>query len=294
MSNNKSCTVCPRKCRADRTKDKGFCGASEKIKIARVGLHTFEEPCISYGCGSGTVFFSGCPLKCVFCQNYEISQMLKGREVTRDELCEIFLDVQKMGAVNLNLVNPTHYSEDIVYALCKVKKDLKIPVVYNTGGYDSAETLKQFSGLVDIYLPDLKYYSSEYSEKYSKASDYFEVASEALDEMFRQVGYPEFTKEGYMKKGVLIRHLILPSLYRDSFKILDYLSEKYNKDKLCISLMSQYFPTHKAKEYKELSRTLTTLEYQKVLSYAVKSGITHGFSQDRRSADKKYVPEFDF
>lgn len=294
MSENKGCTLCPRKCHADRTKGRGFCGASQKIKIARVGLHAFEEPCISYGKGSGTVFFSGCPLKCVFCQNYEISQMHKGREIDRDELCSVFLEVQKMGAVNLNLVNPTHYSKDIIYALEKVKCDLKIPVVYNTGGYDEVETLKGFSGLVDIYLPDFKYYSSEYSKKYSGASDYFEVTSAAIDEMIRQVGYPEFTEDGYMKKGVLIRHLILPSLYRDSFKILNYLCQKYDTEKLYISLMSQYFPTHKAVEYRELSRTLTTLEYEKVLSYAEKCGIKHGFSQEKASADEKYVPIFDF
>ncbi len=294
MKENKGCILCPRKCHADRTQKKGFCGSSDKVKIARVGLHAFEEPCISYGCGSGTVFFSGCPLKCVFCQNYEISQNHKGREIDSSELCEIFLKVQDMGAVNLNLVNPTHYSKDIIYALKKVKGELKIPVVYNTGGYDEVETLKKFSGLVDIYLPDLKYYSSEYSEKYSGAADYFEVASAAIDEMLRQVGYPEFTNEGYMKKGVLIRHLVLPSLYRDSFKILDYLSETYDTEKLYVSLMSQYFPTHRANEYRELSRTLTTLEYQKVLLYAEKCGITHGFSQEKASADKKYVPIFDF
>ncbi len=294
MSQNKGCTICPRKCHADRTQSHGFCGSGVKIKIARVGLHTYEEPCISYGKGSGTVFFSGCPLKCVFCQNFEISQNLKGREISRDELCRIFLKVQEMGAVNLNLVNPTHYSTDIIYALEKVKGDLKIPVVYNTGGYDSVETLRGFSGLVDIYLPDLKYHDSEYSKKYSGVSDYFCVASKALDEMMRQVGYPVFTADGHMKSGVLIRHLVLPSLYRDSFKILDYLSGKYDTHKLYISLMSQYFPTHRANEYKEISRTLTTLEYQRVLEYAEKCGITHGFSQEKLSAEEKYVPIFDF
>lgn len=294
MTENKGCVLCPRKCHADRTQKRGFCGSSDKVKIARVGLHNYEEPCISYGKGSGTVFFSGCPLKCVFCQNYEISQLHKGREIDASELCEIFLRVQDMGAVNLNLVNPTHYSKDIIYALEKVKDKLKIPVIYNTGGYDDVTTLKGFSGLVDIYLPDLKYYGSEYSEKYSGASDYFEVASAAIDEMLAQVGYPVFSPDGKMLQGVLIRHLVLPLLYRDSFKILEYLSQRYDTEKLYISLMSQYFPTHRANEYHEISRTLTTLEYEKVLSYAEKCGIIHGFSQEKASADAKYVPIFDF
>lgn len=294
MSDKRKCTLCPRECRADRENGRGLCGAGKGIRIARVGLHAWEEPCISYGKGSGTVFFSGCSLGCVFCQNYKISREMQGREVSRDRLCDIFLDVQKMGAANLNLVNPTHYAEDIAFALERVKDRLKIPVVYNTGGYDKAETLKKLEGLVDIYLPDIKYFSPEYSGKYSGAPDYFEVASRAVSEMIRQVGYPHFDNEGRMTRGVLIRHLVLPTLYRDSFKILDHLSENYDTDRLHVSVMRQYFPTYKAKDYPEISRKLTTLEYEKVLSYAESLGITHGFSQEKESAKEQYVPDFDF
>ncbi|MBR5308117.1 MAG: radical SAM protein [Clostridia bacterium] len=288
------CTACPRNCLCDRSTHRGFCGADNKIRIARVGLHEWEEPCISYGKGSGTVFFSGCSLKCVFCQNHEISSGLRGRDVTEDELCDIFLSVRDMGAANLNLVNPTHYSVSIANALGRVKDKLGIPVVYNTGGYDKVETLRSLEGLVDIYLPDIKYYSSEYSAKYSGASDYFDVAWKALEEMFRQVGYPEFDGEGHMIKGVLPRHLVLPKLYKDSMTILDRLSEKYDVSRLYISIMCQYFPTHRAKEFPELSRRVTTLEYSKVTDYAQRLGITHGYTQERSSAIEEYVPNFDF
>jgi len=288
------CTLCPRECKRDRTKEKGFCGANSYVRIARVGLHEWEEPCISYGKGSGTVFFSGCSLRCVFCQNHEISSGLRGRDVTADKLCDIFLSVRDMGAVNLNLVNPTHYSLDIAKALYRVKDKLGIPVVYNTGGYDKVETLKMFDGLCDIYLPDIKYFSPEYSAKYSGAKDYFEVTSRALEEMFRQTGYPSMDKDGHMTGGVLPRHLVLPTLYRDSFKILDYLAYTFDVKKLYVSIMRQYFPTHRAFEFPELSRKLTTLEYDKVISYARKLGIENGYTQEKSSAMEEYVPDFDF
>lgn len=291
---NNKCTLCPRNCGRDRTKEKGFCGADDKIRIARVGLHEWEEPCISYGKGSGTVFFSGCSLKCVFCQNHEISSGLRGRDITASELPDIFLRVRDMGAVNLNLVNPTHYSLDIAKALEKVKDKLGIPVVWNTGGYEKTETLKTLSGLVDIYLPDIKYHSSEYSLKYSAAKDYFDVTFSAIEEMFRQTGYPKFDSEGHMKSGVLIRHLVLPGMYRDSMEILDKLSEKYDTSGLYISIMRQYFPTYKAYEYPEISRKLTTLEYDKVIKHAENLGITNGYTQEKSSAREEYVPDFDF
>lgn len=286
--------MCPRRCLRDRTLEKGFCGGDSNIRVARVGLHEWEEPCISYGKGSGTVFFSGCSLKCVFCQNHEISSGLKGRDITSDELADIFLAVRDIGAANLNLVNPTHYSYDIIKALEKVKDSLGIPVVYNTGGYDSVETLKGFSGLVDIYLPDIKYYSSEYSLKYSGAKDYFDVAFSAIEEMFSQVGYAQFDAEGHMKKGVLIRHLVLPTLYRDSMAILDRIAEKYDTQKVYISIMRQYFPTHRAYEFPEISRKLTTLEYEKVVGHAKKLGLVNGYTQEKSSAKEEYVPNFDF
>ncbi len=294
MSENTSCRVCPRRCGADRQKERGFCGADRYVRIARVGLHAWEEPCISYGKGSGTVFFSGCSLGCVYCQNFEISSGLRGRDIEPSELSEIFQRVRDMGAVNLNLVNPTHYSDDIIKALERVKDKLSIPVVYNTGGYDSVETLKRFEGLVDIYLPDLKYRSAEYSKKYSGAADYFDVASKAICEMVRQTGYPTFDSDGHMIRGTLVRHLVLPTLYRDSFGVLDFLAENFDTSKLYVSLMRQYFPTHKASEIPPLSRKLTTLEYEKVLAYAEKLGITNGFSQEKSSAKEEYVPDFDF
>lgn len=291
---NGGCTLCPRRCGADRSKNRGFCGADGKIRIARVGLHEWEEPCISYGVGSGTVFFSGCSLKCVFCQNYEISSLGKGRDIDPSELSEIFLSVRDMGAANLNLVNPTHYSEGVISALELVKDSLGIPVVYNTGGYDSVETLKRFEGLVDIYLPDLKYFDSAYSAKYSGAADYFEVASKAVFEMHRQVSYPVFDGEGHMKGGVLVRHLVLPTLWRDSVKILDYLAGTYDVKRLHISLMRQYFPTHRAFEYPEISRRLTSLEYDKVTEHARGLGIVNGYTQEKSSAKEEYVPKFDY
>lgn len=296
MSESKGtgCNVCPRGCGADRKKTCGFCGANDKVRIARVGLHEWEEPCISYGKGSGTVFFSGCSLRCVFCQNYEISSLGKGRDVDPDELADIFLSVRNMGAVNLNLVNPTHYSDAVIKALKKVRDSLGIPVVYNTGGYDSVETLRRFEGLVDIYLPDIKYFSAEYSAKYSGAKDYFEVASRAVSEMCRQVSYPVFDGEGHMKSGVLVRHLVLPSLWRDSCRILDYLADSFDVTRLYLSLMRQYFPAHRAKEFPEIARKLTTLEYDKVVSYAIKLGITCGFTQEKSSAKEEYVPDFDY
>ena len=288
------CTMCPRKCGRDREKERGICGADKNVRIARVGLHEWEEPCISYGKGSGTVFFSGCSLGCVFCQNHEISGGLSGRDVSPEELCDIFLSVRDMQAVNLNLVNPTHYSLDIARALYKIKEKLGIPVVYNTGGYDSTETLKEFYGLVDIYLPDIKYYSPEYSLKYSGAKDYFAVAEKAVSEMFSQVGYPVFDNEGHMKSGVLIRHLVLPALYRDSMAILDSLANTYDREKLYVSIMRQYFPTYKAFDFPEISRRLTTLEYQKVVNHARSLGIVNGFTQEKSSAKEEYVPKFDF
>lgn len=286
--------MCPRRCGADRKTGRGFCGADSLVRIARVGLHAWEEPCISYGKGSGTVFFSGCSLKCVYCQNCEISSGLRGRDIKSGELSDIFLKIRDMGAVNLNLVNPTHYSYDIALALERVKNELGIPVVYNTGGYDSVETLKSFEGLVDIYLPDIKYRSNEYSLKYSGAADYFEVASGAILEMHRQVGYPTFDKDGHMIRGVLTRHLVLPSLYRDSFGVLDFLAQNFDVSRLYVSIMRQYFPAHRAQDFPELSRKLTTLEYEKVLSYAESLRIVNGFSQEKESAKEQYVPDFDF
>lgn len=287
-----NCTLCPRECRADRTHTKGACGMSNVAVVARTAPHEWEEPCISGKSGSGTVFFSGCSLKCVFCQNHEISHGNIGCEVSDEKLAEIFLKLEEIGCHNINLVNPTHFVPNIINALELAKPHLKIPVVWNTGGYEKSETLKMLAGYVDIFLPDLKYVSTDVSLKYSGAKNYFEYASDALDTMFELVGYPQFDSSGMMKSGVLVRHLVLPSHVAESKKVIDHLAENYDTKKLWVSLMCQYFPTYRAFEFPEISRKLTTLEYQRVCQYARDRGITNGFLQDKASAAGEYVPQF--
>ncbi len=291
MSGNK-CRLCPRNCGADRSKKNGFCKSGELSAVARADLHMWEEPCISGKRGSGTVFFSGCALRCVFCQNHVISHAPFGSEISDEMLGQIFLSLQSKGARNINLVNPTHFTNNILRALDMVRGKLNIPVVWNTGGYEKAETIRRLSGYVDVFLPDLKYVSPELSGKYSSARDYFEYAKDALAEMFALAGYPRFDNDGMMTSGVLVRHLVLPSNISETMKVIDHLARNFDTEKLYISLMCQYFPTHKAFEYPEISRRLTTLEYQKVLKYAEICGITHGFYQQRSSAKEEYVPQF--
>ena len=288
------CNACPRGCNIDRAKVLGYCGTEAKIKVARIGLHKWEEPCICYGEGSETIFFSGCNLKCVFCQNYEISHGHKGVLIDREKLCEDIFDLQNQGACNINLVTPSHYTEEVTRVLEMVKPKLNIPVVYNSSGYDGVESIKKLDGLVDIYLPDIKYFSSEMSGKYSGAVNYFSVASRAIDEMIKQVGYTWIDENGKMEKGVLVRHLVLPGGYRDSIEILKYLADNYQSDKLGISLMCQYFPGYRASEYPELNRKLTTFEYKKVVEKAEELGFEIGFIQERSSATEEYVPSFDY
>lgn len=294
QENIKSCNVCPRNCKADRTENVGFCGVGDKAVISRVGLHLWEEPCISYGKGSGTIFFAGCNLGCVFCQNHEISKTGKGVLVDTDTLCREMLALCDRGAVNINLVTPTHFTFQILRALEKVKHKLPVPVVYNCGGYESVETLKELEGYIDIYLPDIKYYSHDFSEKYSRCPDYFEKAIIALEEMHRQSGYALFDEHGHMKSGVMVRHLVLPSLYKDSCKILEELAKRFDVAKLPVSLMSQYFPTANCEKYPKINRRVTSLEYQKVVKYAKDIGFEKGFVQDKASAKEEYVPSFDY
>lgn len=285
------CTLCPRMCRVDRHKPVGFCRQSDKIKIARADLHMWEEPCISGSRGSGTVFFSGCTLKCIFCQNYEISQLDKGYTITVGELAEIFLGLQDKGAHNINLVSPTPYVPQIIEALNMVKGKLTIPVVHNCGGYERIETLKMLEGYVQIYLPDLKYFDDTYAKEYSGASDYFETAMFAIKEMVRQVGKPRFDENGIMQSGVIIRHLALPSLRQDSVKIIEALGNEFERDEIMLSLMSQYVPMHKAVGHPKLGRRISTFEYNKVLEVANKLRF-EGFSQERSSSSEVYVPPF--
>jgi putative pyruvate formate lyase activating enzyme len=289
---DEKCRLCPRNCGADRQKSNGFCKSGKLSSVARADLHMWEEPCISGSRGSGAVFFSGCSLRCVFCQNHEISHTPYGQVLSDDALARVFLHLRDKGAHNINLVNPTHFAKNIINALGMVKKELGIPVVWNSGGYEKSETIASLHGLVDIFLPDLKYVSPALSGKYSSAPDYFDYAKSALAEMFRLVGYPEFDGDGMMKKGVLVRHLVLPSNVEESKKVIDHLAQNYDTNKLYVSLMCQYFPTHKAFDFPEISRRLTTLEYQKVLKYAREKGIINGFCQEKSSAKEEYVPQF--
>lgn len=287
----KECALCPRMCRVNRNISKGFCRQSDRIKIARADLHMWEEPCISGIGGSGTVFFSGCTLKCIFCQNYEISQLDKGYTITVSELADIFLRLQDKGAHNINLVSPTPYLPQIIEALDKVKDKLTIPVVYNCGGYERVETLKMLEGYVQIYLPDLKYFDDTYAKEYSGAENYFVTAMSAIKEMVRQVGKPKFDDNGIMQSGVIVRHLALPSLRKDSAKVIEALGNEFESDEIMLSLMSQYVPMHKAVDHPKLGRRISTFEYNSILNTASKFGF-EGFSQERSSSSEVYLPPF--
>lgn len=282
------CNQCPRRCNVERSKAVGRCGVGENFKLARASLHFWEEPCISGKNGSGTVFFSGCNLGCVFCQNYEISHRKIGREVSDDELTEIFESLIEKGANNINLVNPTHYALQLADVLSKWKSP--VPIVYNSSGYESVETLKMLDGLVDIYLPDFKYISSEKARKYSFAEDYPKVAMLALQEMKRQVGADVFDESGIMKKGMIIRHLVLPSNTNASIKALDYLAENYADT--YISVMAQYTPCGNLTGYDEINRKLTKREYNKIVDYILSLGLDKIFIQDLSSSGDRFIPEF--
>lgn len=282
------CILCPRQCGVDRTERVGYCGSGSLPKVARAAKHHWEEPCISGTEGSGTVFFSGCTLGCVFCQNREISRGGTGREVTVEHLADIFKRLEGQGVHNLNLVTPTHFTPQILQALELSKPT--VPVVMNCGGYERVETLRQWEGKVQVYLPDLKYFSPELSAKYSAAPDYFAVASKAIMEMHRQ--QPQLVWEGdLLKSGLIIRHLVLPGCMKDSLQILDFLDKHLPKDSFLLSLMSQYTPTENCKQFPEINRRVTTYEYRKVADRAAELGFS-GFAQDRRSAKEEYTPPF--
>ena len=286
------CRLCPRQCGVDRSKRTGYCGVSDRVKLARAALHFWEEPCISGERGSGTVFFSGCALKCVFCQNYQLSAGHFGKEVSIQRLAEIFLELQQQGAHNINLVTGGHYVPQIVQALELVRKDLKIPVVYNSSGYETVETLRQLKGYVDIYLPDLKYYSPERSARYSNAKDYFAVASQAVQEMFSQVGPVQFDEQGMLQKGVIVRHMVMPNGVEDTMDILTWIAENLPLDDILVSVMSQYTPFYKSADYPEINRRLTQEEYDRVLDWMECMGIEQGFVQELSSAKEEYTPDF--
>ena len=289
-----SCTLCPRNCRVDRTsKQSGFCGMGDLIQVARASLHMWEEPCISGTNGSGTVFFTGCNLKCVFCQNHSIAIGQKGKEVSPARLADLFLMLQDKGAHNINLVTPSHYIPGIAQALTLAKeKNMTLPVVYNTSGYDSVQSLTMLDGLVDIYLPDFKYVSGVLSQRYSHAPDYFEIASKSLAEMYRQVSDPVF-EDDLIKKGIIVRHLVLPGCTADSKEVIRYLYETYG-DHIFISIMNQYTPLPHVTSYPELNRKITDAEYNEVVDFAIDLGVEQGFIQEGDTASESFIPEFDF
>jgi putative pyruvate formate lyase activating enzyme len=308
------CTLCHRNCKINRNDNKlGFCKASNKVKIAKASLHLWEEPPISQGNGSGTVFFSHCNFKCVFCQNHDISQgteenisyldkiiinnpspktLVTGMEISIERLAEVFLELQEKGANNINLVTPTHYVPQIVEALKIAKKSkLTIPILYNTNSYDSIETIKSLNGYIDVYLPDFKYFNDKYAIKYSSASDYASNAVKLIDEMLNQVGSPKFNSKGHMIKGIIVRHLMLPGLLFDSKKVIDLIYNRYGHN-IYISLMNQYVPMYKACNYPEINKPLNPKHYDSLINYAVELGITNGFIQDEGTNTSDFIPSF--
>lgn len=290
----KCCTLCPRECKVDRTKNEiGSCGVSNKIKVARIAPHYYEEPPISGKNGSGAVFFSGCNLKCIYCQNYDISKFNFGKTITITKLAEKMIELQNMHVHNINLVTPTHYIPQIRKAIIKAKKmGLNIPIVYNTSSYEKVESLKLLDGLIDVYLPDLKYFDDILAVKYSKAPNYFNIAIDAIEEMFRQTGPIEFDKNGMIKKGVIVRHLLLPGQIEDSKKILKYLNFIYNNN-IFISIMNQYTPLDTVKNIPELNKTVTNKEYDELINYACDLGIKNAFIQEGKTCEESFIPKFD-
>ena len=295
----RKCRLCPRKCSVDRTAGKvGVCGMTSDLYAARAALHMWEEPCISGTSGSGTVFFTGCSLRCIFCQNHSISSEKEGFPVSSKRLSDIFLRLESEGANNINLVTAAHYIPHVIPALERAKAHgLKIPIVYNSSGYESVETLELLDGLIDVYLPDMKYVSSELSERYSGAPDYFECASGAIHEMFRQTGEPVFAgkndvcEEGIMKKGVIVRHLILPTCTDDSREVIAYLHSHFG-DKIYISIMNQYTPVAGLMLPSELTHGITESEYDKVVGFADRIGVVNGYVQEGGTVAESFIPAF--
>ncbi len=289
-----SCMICPRSCGVNRNiGEKGYCGETDKIRIARAALHFWEEPCISGDTGSGTVFFTGCNLGCVYCQNYDIAHEGRGKEVTIERLSEIYLELEDKGAANINLVTPTHFSPQIKQAIIRSKsKGLNIPIVYNTSSYETVESLRDLAGVVDIYLSDFKYFDGLLAKKYSNAPDYPEIASKAFDEMISQQPELVFNDNGILLSGVIARHLVLPGQQEDSKKILEYLYLRYG-DSILISIMNQFTPSAPLISWPEINRVLDDEEYQQVIDYALELGISNGYIQEGETAKESFIPPFD-
>ena len=287
------CKICPNNCKINRINNEiGRCRANANVKIALASLHYYEEPCISGKNGSGAVFFSNCNMNCKFCQNYEISAEEKGKDITIEKLADTFLDLQEKEANNINLVTPTIYAYQIIEAIKIAKsKGLKIPIIYNSNGYEAIETLKKLDGYIDVYLPDLKYYYDDIAIKYSSVNNYFKVATEAIKEMYRQVGAPKLNENGIIQKGLIIRHLVLPNNIENSKKVLSWIKNNIDS-RVYVSIMAQYFPCYKAKNINELNRKLTIEEYEEIENFVYELDITNGYMQELGEHEEEYVPDF--
>ena len=288
------CAICPHNCGINRLNNQiGRCKSKDTVKVALYSTHNFEEPCISGKKGSGTVFFSNCNMNCVFCQNYEISQQGKGKEISIEELADIFIKQQEKDVENINLVTPTSYVPQIIEAIKIARKNgLKLPIVYNTNGYEKVETLKMLEGYVDIYLPDFKYSDDDLGKRLSKVDNYFEIVTEALKEMYRQTGKAVFNGEGVMQKGMIIRHLVLPNHILNSRRVLKWINE--NMHDVYVSVMAQYFPTYKAKEIDDINRKLTKEEYELIENYLYRLDLENGYIQELGEHEEEYVPHWEF
>ena len=293
LENLKKCELCPHNCKVNRLNGEiGRCKCKDKVKIALASVHYYEEPCISGENGSGTIFFSGCNLNCKFCQNYEISQLGKGIEITIEELADIFIKQQNKGVNNINLVTPTMYVYQIIEAIKIARnKGLNIPIVYNSNGYENIETIKKLNGYIDIYLPDLKYYDDEIAYKYSGINNYFENAKLAILEMQKQVGAPKLNEDGIIQKGLIIRHLVLPNNIENSEKILRWIKSNIDEE-VYISIMAQYFPSYKAKQMNDINRKLSEEEYAKIENLVYGLDIKNGYMQELGEHEEEYVPDF--
>ena len=295
MEELEKCEISPHRCGINRKQgNRGRCKCDDKIKIALVSIHNYEEPCISKIHGSGTIFFSNCNLNCIYCQNYEISQLGRGKEITIEELSKIFLSQQDKNVNNINLVTPTMYVFHIIEAI-KIARDkgLNIPIIYNSNGYETVETIKALKGYIDVYLPDLKYFSNEMSLKYSKVNNYFLNTTKAIKEMYNQVGTAQFDENGIIKKGLIIRHLVLPNHLQNSKHILKWIKENMPED-VYVSVMAQYFPTYKAKEDKYINRKLNKKEYKEIENFLYTLNLTNGYMQELGEHEEEYVPKWEY
>lgn len=294
MIEYQKCKLCPRECKVNRLEGQlGFCKNSSTLKVARASLHYFEEPCLSGENGSGAIFFSGCSLKCIYCQNHEISEENFGKEITVNRLAEIFLSLQKQGANNINLVTPTHFVPSIIEALQLAKQQgLTLPIIYNSSGYESLDTIKLLDGLIDIYLPDFKYFDNTIAHQYSKVKDYQEKAMMAIDLMFKQVGKPKFNENGLMVKGVIVRHLLLPKRLDDAKKTIAYLYQKYGDD-IYLSIMNQYTPLPQVKDIPLLNQKVDDSEYDELIDYALDLGVKNAYIQEGETQKESFIPKFD-